>query len=72
VPSIGEIECAVDGATGPIARSDDEAMRDIAEEERQSERAGPAVNPPGWWRLRRDLGVARRQRCPASPPPRSL
>jgi len=33
VPCIGEIGYAVGGATGPIARSDDEAMRDIVEEE---------------------------------------
>ena len=31
-----------------------------------------ARNPKGWCRLRADLRVARRQRCPASPPPRSL
>jgi len=38
---------AVARATGSIARSDDEAMRDIVEEERQSERARPARNPKG-------------------------
>ena len=26
-------------------------------------RRRPACNPPGWWRLLRDLGVARRRRC---------
>jgi len=41
--------CGHDGLD--IARSDDEAMRDIVEEERQNERGRPARNPSGWWRL---------------------
>src|SRR5215212_8198144 len=44
----------------------------IIEERRRSSRPRAARNPKGWWRLRADLGVARGQRCPASPPPRSL
>ncbi len=66
----GEFDGTVARATAPIAQSDDEAMRDIVEEERPirlaslaqgrlRERGRPARNPSGWWRLRRDLCVAR-------------
>ena len=67
-----------------IGAADDEAMWFIVEEEAAPRWRCPARNPKGWWRLRADLRVARRQRChriassslldldPQAPPARPL